>query len=256
MRRARPAPLSALFTPGVRALFTRSVPPELLPYIAQVFTMTERKQAGGVSHGLVVRRLAEGLGLPSDEARKMGIVLDAMQPGMDLADDLADLEQDRAEGRPHVAELEAMPIGLRTCLPTLMLGAVYAGIPVLFPRPEATVVLQRLTEILGKMVRGQGRPARTAAHIDDVSGEQGRLMCLPIWLYPGAPERDAAIERWAFAYGRLWQLRIDAREAPRSPRARAALLEGLATARQAWPDFAPFGAGQAFDAARILGPEV
>lgn len=250
------APLGALFTPGVRAVFARSLPPELVPLVGRVFALTEAKLAGGVSHGLVVRRLAEGLGLPSADARKLGIVLDALQPGIDLTDDLADLELDRAAGKPHVAVLEAIPIGLRTCLPALMLAAVYAALPALFPgNPQVGAALQRITEILGRMTRGQGRPARTTEHVDDVAGEQGRLLCLPLWLFPGEPARDAAIEAWAFAYGRIWQLRLDAREAPRSPRARTALQDGLRAARAAWPEFAPFAAGGTFDVTRVLGAE-
>ncbi len=260
MRRARPqvaaAPLGALFTPGVRAIFARTLPPELVPLVGRVFALTEVKLRGAVSHGLVVRRLAEGLGVPSDDARKMGIVLDALQPGIDLTDDLADLELDRAAGKAHVAVIDAMPVGLRTCLPALMLGCVYAALPALFPdNPRTALAAQRITEILGRMTRGQGLPARSAAHIDDVAGQQGRLLCLPIWLSPGEAARDAALDRWAFLYGRIWQLRLDAREAPRSTRARAALAEGLAAVRAEWPAFAPFGAGQPFDVVRVLGAE-
>lgn len=254
MSHARAAPLGAMFTPGVRAVFARSLPPELLPVVARIFALTETKLRGAVSHGLVVRRLAEGLGLARDDARKLGIVLDALQPMIDLADDLADLEADRAAGKPHVAALDEIPLGLLTCLPALMLGATLAALPALFPeRAGVPLAMQRLTEILGRMARGQGRPARTPEHIDDVAGEQGRLLCLPIWLFPGEPARDEAIDRWAFAYGRIWQLRIDAVESPRSLRSRRALAAGLAQVRAAWPAFPPFGAGQPFDVARVLG---
>ena len=100
------------------------------------------------------------------------------------------------------------------------------------------------------MPNGQGRAYDDPRRNEELSAAQGRFYVLPLLLWrdesPRYAERLAAVERWAIADARTWQLAEDAREAPGDPAPAARLRDALARAAAAWPDFPPFLPGMPF----------
>ena len=91
---------------------------------------------GGVSHGWMCWQVAVGMGLPIALAEACGDVLDALQPSIDLADNLADVDVDRELGRNPDARYPGVPVEARPFLPALILGACVAEIHRRFPEPD------------------------------------------------------------------------------------------------------------------------
>jgi hypothetical protein len=105
------------------------------------------------------------------------------------------------------------------------------------------------------VVRGQGLALADPRRAALLSGELGRLWCLPLWLSPHAlPRRKVArVERWAVAWATTIQPHWDLVEsAPGAPRdaAAARLAACRRAALQVWPTYAPFRPGDPF------GPEI
>jgi hypothetical protein len=248
------------FSPGVERLYARYLDEGTLALVRVVCAETARAfaaLAAPVSHGYLAWQLALGVGLPMSLASKAGTILDALQPLIDLTDNLADEALDRAQGRPLEARYPGVAREVLQCLPPLMMACVIAALHEDFagsgcrPRDAAA----RLIRALGHMTLGQGQREDHPERVDNIAGHQGTLLCLALWLAPESARdaaRDAAIERWAFGYGRLWQLRQDVLDA-RDPHAPARFEDTREAVREAWPDFAPFTPGGAFAHETLLG---
>lgn len=212
---------------------------------------------GGRSHGLQVYRLALGLGVEGRVAQRCGILLDALQIAVDMADNLADAELDRAQGRSYDHLYQPIPADCRPALPALMLGCVVAAIHRWFPSPRYAPerAAGRLLTVLGRMTVGQGYERSDPRRIDHISGEEGRLYALPLWLDSDrsqpAEARLAAVEQWGFEFARTWQLRREVIESPDEPRWTAELEDAQRRALDAWPSFPPFGAAGLFSPAKL-----
>ena len=250
-----------LFQPRIRSMFATFFEKRLVEHIGSVFEATEQqlREGSGVSHGVFVYRLAVGMGYRPAAASEIGMILDALQPVMDLADNLADEELDRALGRSRYLEhYRDIPRETLYCLPAMMASAIVAHMHRAFPVSAfgTHLACRRLLATVGSMSLGQGLPLDDASRIDAISGQEGRLFCLPLWLWPDTtPAHLKRIERaeaWAVAYGRTWQLAIDAREQPGDATAVARLRDGAQRAVAAWPDFPPFRPGELFSAEAVL----
>lgn len=252
----------SLFHPGVRDLFAPYLDERMMQYVRTVAQEADRQlraSGGTFTHGHMVRRLALALGVRRDVADKVGIVLDALQPVIELADNLADEEVDRRLGRAVDERYPGIPRATLLCLPSVMAGCAVATLHRWFPEPpfRTGYAVARMIAAFAAMVRGQGEPEGAASRLDRIAGEQGRLLCLPLWLLPEGQVPEGLdverIEEWAFRYGRLWQLWQEVRDLPEDEEARARLREGVRAAREAWPGFGPFRPGGSFCAERLLG---
>lgn len=245
----------SFFSPGVAELYGRCLQAELLGYVREAATALDLQYAlesGGDSHGLRIFRLARGLGMPATFASRCGVLIDALQIIVDLTDNLADAEQDRAAGRGLEAVYARIPSAVLPALPPLMMAAWLEGLSSSFPEAEAETSATRrwVIELLARMTLGQGRAFRDPRRIDEISGAQGRLYALPLRLWhhttPTSAARTEAIERWGFEYGRTWQLQRDVLEHAGDEEREGALAEAKARARAVWPRFMPFEDGQPF----------
>jgi len=238
--------------PGTMALFTRALDPDLVAMVRVAAAVTDASlvRAGAVTHRALVEPLAAACGLNADSARACGDVLDALQIVIDLADNLTDVEIDRARGIDGLGRYAPVPAAALHCLPPLMMAATLATFPGLFPAPlRAQAAALRATTVLGRMVLGQVAPEGSAARVDGASGQQGLLVCLPLWLtHDGSTAHDArlrAVERWAFLLGRTWQLHQEVLDHPGDPSRERELWRAQITTRAHWPAVAPFRRGEA-----------
>lgn len=252
----------ALYPPRLRALMTRLLGAEIAEALDGVFAAAQRQLAdlgGGVSHGWLVWNLAVGLGHTPADATRMGLLLDALQAAIDLADNLADEPRDRrTPGRRPYQDLYAgVPRETLLCLPALVVGAVVQGLHEELPAPrhDPARAAREVLATLAAMSVGQGLPDGDPGRIDAIAGQEGRLLCLPLWLRPSPTADDEArtrtVERWAVAWARTWQLRIDVAERPGDVAAAARLRDGLQRCRAVWPAFPPFAPGP-FSPERVL----
>lgn len=104
---------------GAERLFARYLPEPTRAWVEAVCAETARAHArlrSPVSLGYLSFRLAVGLGLPMSFASRAGTVLDALQPVVDLADNLADEALDRARGIELARRYPDVP---RDALPSL-----------------------------------------------------------------------------------------------------------------------------------------
>lgn len=243
--------------PSTEALFGDFEAP-VRPWIDAVMAVTDAGIAarGGLTHRALVEPIARAAGLDDGAVERCGAILDATQVLIDLADNLADVAEDRARGRAPL-DSAGVPEASLHCLPAALACAVMNAIHEGFPPPlRGAAAARRTLAVLGRMIAGQAAPAGSDARVDLASGMQGLLACLPLWLThrdtPAEGERLAAIERWAFAFGRTWELRQIVAESPASLPARARLRAACDEARAAWPAVSPFRPGEALAAARWL----
>ena len=104
------------------------------------------------------------------------------------------------------------------------------------------------------MALGQGCADASTEKIERVSGDQGRILCLPYWLLPSVPAAALAeIEAWAQLYGVTWEMYCQAKERP-NPSVRFALARSVTAARKAWPRVSPFQEGEALAWSVLLPP--
>jgi hypothetical protein len=244
---------------STRALFSALEPP-VDGWVGSVMAATDASIAarGGVTHRALIEPIARAVGLPDEMVDRCGAVLDAAQVMIDLADNLADATEDLARGRAPLALAASIPPAALFCMPAVLAGCVIGGIHRSFPPPlRGAAAATRATTVFGRMVTGQAAPARSDERVDLASGMQCLLCCLPLWLTfddsPGARARLMEVERWAFAYGRTWELRELAREAPGDGEAARRFREACQHARAAWPTAAPFTVGEAL-AVEVLLP--
>lgn len=247
---------------GADRLFARYLDDPSRAWVAAVCAETARAHASlraPVSLGYLAFRLAAGLGRPLAFASRAGTLLDALQPVVDLADNLADEELDRARGLDLARRYPDVPRDVLPSLPALMTACVVSALHEDFPAPayRPREAAARLIAALAAMARGQGTPLDAPTRVDDIAGRQAELLCLPLWLDPAGPPDEAgraAVARWAFRYGRLWQLRQDVLEAaPGDDAPRGRFDDASREAAAAWPGFAPFSPGGALSREALLG---
>ncbi len=212
---------------------------------------------GGVTHRSIVEPIARAQGLDDAAVDRCGAVLDAAQVMIDLVDNLTDAADDLAHGRAPLAACASIPPAALFCMPSVIAGCLMSGIHRSFAPPlRCAAAAARATTVFGRMVAGQAARDGSDARIDLASGAQALLCCLPLWLTfddsPRAGARLAAVERWAFEYGRTWELR-EAHEERRDDLAAAARYrDGCARARAVWPEEAPFAEGGELAMRRLL----
>ncbi len=252
--------MGSLYTPAVGRLLAGTFPANVVRDLRIVAQEQDvQYKGGGVSHGFVAYTLATGMGVEEEVARACAEALDTMQPSWDLADNLVDVELDRKLGRDPDARYPGIPRETLAYLPALLLSAAVASVFERLPPPrwDAASGARKLLHALAKMNVAQGLPLDHPDRNDDLSGEFGRIVCLPLWCLPAdhpvAPRVPAA-EQWSVMWGRTLQLRWEAAEFPDQPHRRARLDAALVRARKAWPRFAPFREGEALSTARVLDP--
>ncbi len=208
-----------------------------------------REQGGELSHGAITEALARGQQVP--HATRWGALVDLLHAAVDLADNLADEEEDRAAGRGYADHYAKVPRATLLCLPTLMVSAASAEAATLSAE-RAGEVLTRLTRALGHMAHGQGLPSGHRQRPALVSGAFGVIYALPLFAR-SRPRRAEAAARWGEAICALGHRKIAAQERPGRASERA-LVEARDEAAQLWPRFAPFREGEALSAERLLRP--
>ncbi|MDP2306071.1 MAG: hypothetical protein Q8P18_08585 [Pseudomonadota bacterium] len=251
------------FTPAVRRLFASYFAADQVAHLRVVAHEHDHQyvtRGGGVTYGWMAYTVATGLGLPEPLARGAGELLDALEPAIDLADNLADTDLDRRLGRDPDARYPGVPREALPALPALIVGACVAGLHERFPAPKwrPAHAARRLLGVLGCMTHAQGLPLDHAERNDALSGEAGLLWCLPLWLLPEshpAAGLAPALEHWARQFGSTIQLSMDVLENPSEPARRERLDAARASARAIWPTTAPFRPQDALAADRLLaGP--
>jgi len=245
--------------PGTFALFTRALDPALVSMVQVAASVTDNslRRAGAVTHRALVEPIAAACGLTPAQASACGDVLDAFQIVIDLADNLTDIEIDRARGIDGLGRYAPVPVPALHCLPPLMMAAAVGSFPGLFPAPlRAQAAALRTTTVLGRMVLGQMAPEGSEARVDGASGQQGLLVCLPLWLsHDGSAAHDArlrSVERWAFLYGRTWQLHQEVLDHPGDSSRQQELYRGQLATRAHWPQVSPFRSGETLAQEAVL----
>lgn len=206
----------------------------------------------GLPHCVLADHIAAPRGLGAAAEQAIADTLDLVQVAIELADDLADWEADAAAGRPHVAVLEAIPASVRPALPAVATAAAFARLGALAAGETPGLAVGRaqaqLAAVLAHMAAAQG--LTDDAHIAGTADEQGRLLGLALWLDPATPPAEqAAVDTWARAYGRTWELAQRVTEGRVAP---ATLLRAQERCRRAWPTTAPFAPGGALSLDHLL----
>jgi hypothetical protein len=200
-------------------------------------------------HRTVTEAIARSLRIPRGKREILGGALDLLQTAFDLADNIADREQDVGAGRNYTAHYGRIPEAALVCMPALLTSSAVQILHEAFPKPSYAPRFagQRLIRVLGDMVAGQGTSGASRRRVALVSGKQGLLLCLPFWLVaargPRGKKRLAIVENWAFRFGCTWEYRQAHLDRPTVARKRALEL-ALASVQRAWPSFSPFLAGE------------
>lgn len=251
---------STIYTEDVAELFARLYPRTTQVHLRDVAAAQDREyhtRGGGITHGWMAYELARVHGLDAELARWAGAVLDALQPAIDLADNLADEELDKALGRDPERRYRRVPRESRPFMPALILGACIAELHQRFPEPRwsTNAACALLLGVLARMNLAQGLPPDHPRRNSGLSGEVGRLWLLPFWLTPEAhPVRAElpALDRWAFAFGCTIQLGWDVVENPGEAARVDRLVRARRAARRVWPRTPPFRKGAPFAADSLL----
>jgi hypothetical protein len=222
---------------------------------ASVFA-AELQARGASPHRLVAEDLARAWGLDERHALAVGSTLDVVQVAIDVADNLADEEEDAALGRNVQERYAGIPRPFLLCLPAALLSAAQARLVAEFSDPvyDLERTLRRMCWALAEMAEGQA-----ATEVDEkirlTSGKQGLLLCLPAWLTPDLDHPIALdhLEHWATAFGRSWehQERLRGRV---TVEARQAWFAARFEAEQAWPRVYPFDEHGPLARERLLAP--
>jgi hypothetical protein len=236
-------------------VFGSSKEVEWIQRAAEAFEHQLREEKG-TTHREIVAPLCDWLECSPTQKRLIGHTLDLLQVAFDLADNLADREEDEARGRTYDPYYEGIPVPVRHCLPALLVSGAHRCMMGAFS-PEASVSsAEKVHGVLEDMLRGQGLP-RGKEKVALVSGAQARLLCLPFWLFPERASRERTtlqeLERWAQAWGNSWEFGFIFEETG-SPEDRELWVDALRTARKFWPNFGPFSASGPLSAERNLRP--
>lgn len=248
----------SFFSEGVQALLAPRFGLATRHCLAAVAREQQRQYesgGGGVTLGWLSVQLALAVGLPAPHRVPVGHLLDLLQPAIDLADNLADVEEDEALGRRPGARYAGVPAAGLPFLPALAVGTVVAELS-RFPAPlRAPYAVDRLLGALGRLNEWQARPGTHPRRSPEIGAAFVTLACVPAWLCPAHAQRpldEAAVERWCAAVGRTVQTRWDAVESPGNARLRRRFLRLRREALRDWPRVAPFGPGSALSAVRVL----
>jgi hypothetical protein len=203
--------------------------------------------------GASVARVAMALSIPDPIVRKVGYWVDILEIAVDLADNLADAEEDRALGRDPTAPYHGLAPATLFSLPLLLVSTAIADLaswPV--PIEHVRYTHGRLIPALDRLTRAQARPFGDPRRYDEGSASRGVTVLLPLWMtfgpaWPDDP-RFAALEAWQPAWSRTWQARQDVAEGRLDPATYRTLVD---QATAAWPDFPPFQPGQALAVDRM-----
>jgi len=213
---------TALVERAAPSLFTASWP--------DVLAATRRAvgRRGYVSHAELAAPLVAWSGAPDGCVA----VLELLQVAIDLEDNLVDWDIDRLAQLPEHKRYDSPRDALHP-VPALLVAIAIAELARLGPSgPHACALLCR---VLDAMTAGQAAPEESAERVALASGEQGLLLCLPVWLMVHDPAIAAAtrsVEDWARAFGATWELR---------ERSDAYALQRAASrARFLWPELPPF----------------
>ena len=215
----------------------------LLDALAATDETLQRRR--GSTHRSLTEPLAVSVGLTGEHLDRCGAVLDLTQAMIDLADNLADRDADRARGLDPLALCASVPPAVLPCLPSLFAACAMRALATGFALPlRGAAASLRYTTVLGRMVAGQGADDDSDARVDLASGMQALLCCLPLWLvFDGSADHDArlaATEHWALRYGRTWELREAYENAPDDRAALDRYVGACDDARAAWPAWGPF----------------
>jgi hypothetical protein len=251
---------STIYTEDVAELFARLYPRATQVQLRDVAAAQDHEyhtRGGGITHGWMAYELACVHGLPEELARRAGAVLDALQPAIDLADNLADEELDKALGRAPERRYRKVPRESRPFLPALILGGCIADLHHRFPEPawSTNAACASLLGVLARMNLAQGLPVDHPRRNAGLSGEVGRLWLLPFWLTPADhPVRAElpGLDAWVFAFGCTIQLGWDVVENPGDLKRVERLARARRAARRVWPRTAPFRNGGPFGAESLL----
>lgn len=245
----------SFFSPGVADIYARTISDEVvLSYVrvaSHALDAQYRRDSGTTTFGHRVFRLAMGLGFPPHFASRCGIYLDALQPVVDMADNLADVELDRARGFDTEALYRDIPLACRPALPSLMLGAWTAAFDDEFTPPfRGQATRTWILEVLANALAGQGYDFDDPNRIRTVSVSLGRLWALPLRLWgpslPDPHDRGRVVETWGTELAVFEQLHWDRVERPKDDRCLARVAEQRARLLAAWPSFAPFRANDSY----------
>lgn len=204
------------------------------------------REGGGVSLGFVAMQAATAFGAPEDVSQRCAVLVDILHLALDLADNVADEEQDRLQGRSLDTSYPGVARESLVALPALMIGAVVSGVHSNFPDPfHPSYAARRIMEMLDVLTRGQSLELDDPMRVEMLSAVEGRLFALPWWLMDGA-ESDfgEVVEAWGVAYARTWQARRNLLERPGEEVWEQRYRDAAATARACWPDRPGFRPGE------------
>jgi hypothetical protein len=201
---------------------------------------------GALPHRFVTDLYAPSLAFEASEVGAIGDALDVLQVSFDLADNVADRELDVSLGRSYMRSCEDVPLAVLTYLPAVLASR---GIAILHEhfrgdRFNATFALAKTSAAVGAMLRGQAEPPGSPLRVELLSGRQGLLLCLPLWLLVDRRELPCSVsdfEAWAYQFGCTWELN-QVHVAEKTETSGAAWREAVASARLSWPSFGPFAA--------------
>jgi hypothetical protein len=186
----------------VRAALSGYLPARVVAWSGRAARVLEDqlRASHAVAHREIVVPMAQAVGMRPLRQAALGDILDLLQTAIDLADNLADREEDAAAGKAEAKSYPGVPGAALLCLPALLVGTAEQILYEEFRRPRyrPDYASGRLLETLGQMTVGQGLPTGDRRHLDLVSGQQGVLLCLPFWLVSHRPpwnRRRKVIER-------------------------------------------------------------
>lgn len=250
--------MPSLYTPAVAEMLAQVLPPLTVDYARVAAQEQDRQYAadgGGGSLGYLAFALTHALGVELAASRAGAEILDLLQPAIDLADNLADEEEDRGAGRNIDARYPGLPRPGRFFLPALLVGTATWQVFARFPAPayQPSVAARRLVATLAALNEAQAVEGFSLDRSEALGREYGRLWCLALWaLPPGHPvgPRVARVEAWAAGVGRTLQLRVDQREGRAGAEERLRAVVEAESRR--WPRFGPFLRGGPFARDRVL----
>lgn len=223
---------------------------------ARVFA-TELKTRGASPHRVVVEAVSQAWGLDGPRIDTLGAVLDLVQVAIDVADNLADEEEDVALGRDVAARYASIPRPFLICLPSALINTAFVRLSADFPAPRYDLAraTRRFAWALAQMAEGQAASS-LEEKIRLASGKQGLLLCLPAWLTPDESEHPVALdalETWATAFGRSWEHQERMRTLANNS-AKQAWNAARFELEQVWPEVPPFDEHGPLARQRLLAP--
>ena len=221
---------------------------------ARVFS-AELQARDARPHRALMHPLASAFGLDAARVSVLGDVMDCLQVAIDVTDNLADEEEDRANGVDRVAAY-GLPKAALLCVPTLLVTGCTRRLAEHFGSADFNLAraLARLSDTLCDMAVGQVAPS-LEQKVALTSGRQGLLLCLPAWLVPDAQHMLPlpAFEAWAVAFGETWEW-LERLRSDDSWYNRKNWQRTRWNALDAWPSVYPFSAGAPLAPDTILAP--